>query len=692
MPAGYFVDGKLTYKPLVSVVTEFADRTGLGPAAKTLAVVGEFPFLEKSVPYVFLSRDAFLGAVPANATMRELASMIYAPSTSAPFAGSPGAVILVNAKPCNQASGYLKDADDANSLKIIPSVWGAQGNATTVSITGGGDGDLNEYTIVVANRGVTETFAVDKGLGVFNLSYAHPIDDLVSGTAYGFSNTGAGSGAGQGGAATLTLEKSSDNIELSFTRTLTEHCLKATSAEKSWIPNGPVNGFLTIVKPAAVQTLPAGNLVVHVFGADHNGNPVELPITFTNAEIVGAGAVTKTTNSVSRVDYVSIVGVGWDGSLTISGASATIGAEYGHDFVSEAINYLNTLTGFSASSDSFRPGTIQVAALDAKAPSSADYTLNASKALLVEAFGTYSTLVTVESLNTEAADLSADIQLQMTGGYEISPQISDWQSAFSALRTSPVTVLFPYTTDDAVHRTAFDHAKFMWGKGQRELQVVLSPANDLSLSSLVTLRRGYADYRVTVLPHKVRVTKWTGGASDYQTKYLGLIFAAMQCASTEVGLPLGGSRPNVLAFSGHSSILGPDAADTLIANGFTPLEDVGDGIKIVRWVTTFGASNDPTRTEGSAVESIAFSNIGVREALKPLLNQKATADMTSKIRNAVTFELTRQLGLSILRTWLPETLQVVETPTAYTVKYTIAPILPVNNIAVTSVAIAFPIA
>jgi hypothetical protein len=699
MPAGYFVDGKLTYKPLVSVVTEFAGRSGFGPATKTLAVVGEFPFLESNVPYVFLSQDSFISAVPANSTMRELAAMIYAPSTVAPFAGSPGAVILVNAKPCTQASAYLKDeAEEANVLKIMPSVWGLQGNATTIQIKGGADEDLSEFTVIVANRGTTEEFKVDKGLNVLKVSYLHPTSGLIADTAYGFSDAGNGSG-------TLSVSKAYDEdaVKFDFTRTITQVVVKANSAGKSWIPNAPVSGVISVTKPAAVQAITAGqDLLVHVVGVGADGLPAEETLTFTDGEITGAGAVTHATAAMSSVDYVSVVNGTWVGSLVISGSGPSVGPELGHDSVAEAISYLNTFLGFSASTDSFRAGSIMVTDLDAldatSVPTSGSAGLNASRALLLQAFTLYSSLVTVEQVLDgetpvkKALKLDDDLAIVCSGGTEGLVDESTWASAFQSMRNQPVTVLFPYSTSNSVHRAALTHAKFMWGKGQREMQVVISPENDLPLPALISLRRGYADFRVTVLPHKVRVTKWNGGASDYQTKYLGLIFASMQCANTEVGLPLGGSRPNVLAFSGHSSTLGPDAADSLLANGLTPLEDIGNGITIPRWVTTFGESDDPCRTEGSAVESLAFSNIGVRNVLRPLLNQKASPEMVSKIRISVQSELDRQSNGAVIRTWLPGSLQVQETPTSYVVRYSVAPVLPVNHIAVTSVAIAFPIA
>jgi hypothetical protein len=690
MPAGFFVDGKLTYRPLVSVVTEFAGQTGLGPATKALAVTGEFPFLQVGVPYVFLSQDAFVSAVPANNTMRELASMIYSPSTVAPFAGSPAAVILMNVTPCTQAIGYIKAADVINnSIKLSPKVWGLQSNSTSVIVT---DVALADYLVTISTRGASEQFKVSKGTGTLKLAYAHPTTDLVANTAYGYHDAGAGSGSLDLG---VNVAPNVGEIALTFSRTLPHTVLKTAADGKSWIPNGPVNGALTIAKPAVAQTITDAKLDIYIKGTDANGLPVEEYVYFTKAQIEDAAAVTLTTDIMSSVDYVSLVGAGWVGNLTISGGVVKVGAAHGQDTVAEAVSRFNEILGLTATTDSFRPGSIQVADLDPYATNwnnSTVRSVSASKFLLLEAFNLYASLVTAESLAGSGVDLSANFSVTFSGGTESAVSATEWEAGFAALRTAPVTVLFPYSTEDGVHRAAFAHAKYMWGKGQREMQLVISPPNDMPLATLNTLRRGYSDFRVTVLPHKVRFTKWNGGVSDFQTKYLGLIFSAMQCANAEIGLPLGGSRPNVLAFSGHPSTLGEDGADNLIANCLTPLEDRGDGIRIVRWVTTFSESNDPVRTEGSAVECLAFSNIGVRTALRPLLNQKASPDMVTRIRIAVETELGRQLAAGQLRTWVRSSLQVQETASSYIVKYQVAPVLPVNNIAVTSVAIAFPLA
>jgi hypothetical protein len=147
----------------------------------------------------------------------------------------------------------------------------------------------------------------------------------------------------------------------------------------------------------------------------------------------------------------------------------------------------------------------------------------------------------------------------------------------------------------------------------------------------------------------------------------------------------------VLAFSGDASIMGTDGADTLLANSMTPLEDMGDGIRVVRWVTTYSEDNDPVRTEGSAVEALAFSNIAVRLAVRPFLNTKATPAVAPAIRSTIASEVSSHVYRGILRSWQPDSLVVQETDSAYIARYTISPVLPVNYIAITSVAIAFPI-
>ena len=150
---------------------------------------------------------------------------------------------------------------------------------------------------------------------------------------------------------------------------------------------------------------------------------------------------------------------------------------------------------------------------------------------MVSAIAANSKLVTVEDLHPEGAALNIVSPYAITfGGGSKSATIStDWLSAFTALMTSPVTVLFPYTTDHEVHKAALEHVRLMWGKGQRECQLVVAPADFLTLTELNTKRQDLQDFRVTMLPQSTSVSGWDGVATKYSTLNTGLVFASMQC-------------------------------------------------------------------------------------------------------------------------------------------------------------------
>jgi hypothetical protein len=715
MPAGFFVDGKLTYRPLVSVITEFAGRSGLGPANKVLAVVGEFPFLEKDVPYLFTSQTSFLGTLPANKDMRELANIIYNPSSSAPFAGSPAGVILLNAQPNSQALAYIGSTDAVTqAVKLKSSVWGEEGNSSVFKVVKDANG---VPTVTITNRGYSENFNAPSGLRVLKLAYAHPDED--DGIQYGFGNEGGGTG-------TLTLKKltGEEEASISFTRRVTEAVDRTSdTGDYSWIPNAPIAGSVT-VKPVAGGTLDnnSDNLVAKAFGLDANGATLVATATFSVAEVEAVSPVAKTFQKVGGgggdATFSAIHGVriyptassgsvaagDWTGSLEFAGTVLTaLGPASGQETVAQAIQYLKSIKGFDASTESFKAATTPFASLDAttsiglavgSALSTTTAVLNSTRWSLVSAIAANSKLVTVEDLFPEGAalDIVSPYAITFAGGSKTSTISTDWLSAFTALMTSPITVLFPYTTNHDIHMAALDHVRLMWGKGQRECQLVIAPPDYQTLTQLNTKRQDLQDFRVTMLPQSTRVAQWDGSTSVYSTLNTGLVFASMQCANPEIGLPMGGARPRVLSFDADASIKGTDAADTLLANSMTPLEDLGDGIRVARWVTTYSEDNDLVRTEGSSVEAIGFSNIGVRNAVKPFLNTKATPAVAPAIRSAIAAELSDQVYRGILRAWQPDSLIVEEVSNAYIARYSISPVLPVNHIAVTSVAIAFPIA
>jgi hypothetical protein len=406
------------------------------------------------------------------------------------------------------------------------------------------------------------------------------------------------------------------------------------------------------------------------------------------------------------VDYVKmyVTGAGAtasdvSGSFLFAGnILSALGPSSGQETCAQAIQFLNSITGFTVTTESFRAASTPfkvLDAVDATMTLNGDIVMDASRYSLTQAVVANSSLVTLEDEVIGGAALSLGtlpFVATFSGGTQSATASSDWVSGFAALMTSPVTVLVPYTNNHNVHIAALDHVRLMWSKGQRECQLVIAPTPRMTLTELNTKRRDLQDFRVTMLPHSIRIAQWDGTTSAYSTLYTALMFGAMQCANPEVGLPMGGARPRALAFDGHPTVMGTDAADTLLGNCMTPLEDLGDGIKVVRWVTTYSEDNDLVRTEGSAVEAVAFSNIGVRNAVRPFLNTKATPAVAPAIRSAIAAEVADQVYRGVLRSWQADSLIVEETSTSFLARYTISPVLPVNHIAVTSVAIAFPIA
>lgn len=692
MPQGYYVDGQLTYRPVVSVTTEFADRSGLSPATKALAVIGEFPFLEPYVPYGFTSQGAFLGAAPNNTQLRELANIIYSPSLQAPFNASPALVFLVNARPSTQAFAIAQGADLLDTVKLTSAVWGASGNLAAVTVTP--RVPLGGYDVVVSSNGHTDSFVIDAFDDVLSFSYAHPNNGdvmLAPKTARGFDDTIDGTG-------TLTASKAAgaSDITTVFARTITSDTAGADDTHVSWIPDGPVRGPLTITVPGGDLLTTGPELKFKVTGFNELGVATSETVSFTKAEVEGVGPVSGVTttswSAITKVSAYSDDGAGdWTGDVTLVGFGVSVGPTYGQTSVADAISYLNQLKGFTADTSAFNPTAVPIAQLDPNVGDVLPASFDANRWAFVTGFNSNATYVTAEYVGDYQAppDFSSEVVLTLGGGTQTAADTNSWSSAIDALKVAPATVVFPYTTDSAIQVLCQAHVSFMWGKGQRERQLVVVPPVNSTFTTIKTLRK-QMDFKSTVLADAVRVVQWDGSTSEYSATYWGLMFAALQCATVEIGQPLGGAKPRVVAFTRHPTLAGNDGAEELLRNSITPLDDTGDGIHVVRWVTAHSQNNDPTRTEGSAVESLAFSNISVREAVKPYLNTKALPGMVGSIKATIEATLAAQAASYRIRTWFPKTLIVEERPTAFVARYDVAPILPTNNIAITSNAVAFP--
>lgn len=693
MPAGFYIDGQITYRPVVSVVSEFAAQAGLGPATKTLAVIGEFPFLEAGVPYFYTSETALLAASPNNSTVSDLARLIFRPSTVAPFNASPGLVVLMNVTPNTAAAGAILDPLGAETLRVTSSVWGPAGNLITTTVTP--RVGFSGYDVKVTSNGLSDTFVVEEFSNVLTMAYAHPNngDAMVAPkTARGFDDTIDGTG-------TLTAGKASGaaNISITFSRTLTQDSAGADDTHTSWIPDGPVEGLLTVSVPGGDALAAGTELLVDFWGYNSAGVAATDTVTFTAAEVAGGVAVSKTTlvnwSSVTKVSVYSDAGAGdWTGDLTIAGTSMLVGPARGQDTVAQAIGFLNGLKGFSADTEAFSPTKIPVAQLDPVMADVFPAEFDANRWAFYDSFNANTTLASVEYVGDYALapDFSSEVSFSLAGGTQGSVAGSDWVDALKALRVVPITALVPYSTSTDVILACKDHVVFMWGKGQSECQLVAAAPSGSTLSALRTLRRQLNDFRCTLLCDAVRVRRSDGSTSGYSDVFWGVMFGALQCATTIIGQPLGGARPDIVGFTRHADLAGVEGAEELLRNCITPLLDDGNGIHVVRWVTTHSEDNDFTRTEGSAVESLAVSNIGVRNAVRKYLNQRAVGGVAAAIKADIAAELEQQQKSETIRTWTPQSLVVEETTASFNGRYEVGPILPVLNIAITSVAFSFP--
>lgn len=695
MPAGFYIDGQITYRPVVSVVSQFAGQTGAGGVTKTLAVVGEFPFLQANVPYFYTAEAALLAAAPGNAFLRELARVIFHPGSVGGRRQSPRVVLMLNATPNSQAQAGITDPLGGDTLRIVSDVWGPSGNLITVNVAprvgfGG-------YDVRVTSNGASESFVTEEQNGVLQMAYLHPNngDTMVAPmTARGFDNTIDGTG-------TLTAGKAvgQPNVTVTFSRTISDDCAGPNNTHLSWVPDGPVTGALTITVPGG-DVLAVGPLRVKVTGYSAMGGlttEVTGPTVFTKALVEGVGPTAFTTattwSSISNVSVYSDAGAGdWVGDITFSGTNMLLGPASGQDTVLDVINYLNGLRGFSGDTESSRPSKIPTAQLDPVMADVFPAEFDANRWAFYTGFNENASYAAVEYVGDYALapNLSTEISFPLAGGTQGTAVLGNWEAAFAVLRIHQCTVVVPVSTDVDVATAARDHAVYMWGKGQSECQVVLAAPGNSTLSALKLRRRQLNDFRATLLCDTVRVRMPDGSITAPSATYWAVMFGALQCSTADAGQPLGGALPYVVSFSRHASIQSVEGAEELLRSSITPLLDDGTGVKVARWVTTYSEDNDLTRTEGSAVESLALSNIGVRRAVTGYLNQRAISGLAPAIQGDIAAELGRQVDNTLIRTWEPSSLKVQETATAFVGRYNVAPILPVLNIAITSVAFSFP--
>lgn len=721
MAGGVVVNGTKTYFPDVYVTPEFANLLATPPGSGYVALVGSFPFLEQNVAYLSTTQTAFELLAPRDPGQLKLSNLLWNPSNDARAPGAPAGVYLFNIDTTTQAQAYLQDVTPANTVLLKSKIWGPRGNLTVVTVESESVGGKTFTSFTAANNGVTlDRFRVAGDDNVLTLTYLNPnaADGSSPYTASGFAGTGL-SGTSSGW---VKAAKAGDDLDLTFSVTLSASHVDNTGTHIAWQPSGPVDGAVTYGTGAgSVVAGGAGSEeLVFLFAGTVNGVATwERCIRSAAQCLAGTTATTVTSWSTltSVIVYPCSSGDAAAGVSTVSAAAAgtagtpagtiatagpvfsghcfpTMNEAAGQKYCSDVITYVSIYesSGFTASTGSSKASETLVASLDTKAATTIidGLALGATAFWLVEAINANSVLVEASQVLQTQVDLSGDpLVVRLTGGSKTTGGTPEYTDCLETASWYDIDAIVPMDDSSAVHALVKDHVDYMSGVGANERSAYLGATADETLTALTTRAIALNERCSLICEQADRVT-YNGRTVTLEPYEYAALLAAWECGN--FGKPLTRKNPGIVAVYRNSSLATRDAQEQAIASGINiTVTPPGRAPELMRHVTCYTTTEDASRTEASAMRSTFLTCRGVRAALRSALGSGATGATKAVIESLTTGALDRLVTAGTIQSWVASSLVVSQYADRWQVRFTYSPSYPVNFILVTPV-VSIPIA
>jgi hypothetical protein len=661
MAGGIVINGRFTARPGLYSNIEYITIPSAPTQGSVLAVVGEFPFLEKGVPYLSTSQKSLEDLAPSSMLLKKLSSIIYNPFRDAANSAAPAQVYLMS--PVGNEQAKVSFGSPGGTITVKAKQWGTTGNKTSFRIK---NNALGGYDVVVANNGVQENIRVPDEPAAMNLRYAYPGTALSTYPVKGFGTWGDGP-TGSEGSVSVSVGDSyagldTGDVRVSFSRILKAAAAGVTGSDESWIPDGPVYGQLSI-RGINTPTLTNGKMTVKVTGISNStGGTVTDEVVFNNsAELLTAKLTPTSFASVSLVRLTletTTPATTFSGRIQIEGNNFPIfNAAGGQTYIAEMIRAIQPYSayGFYATTVSSRVSSIKLTELDAISAAvntSGGYNLTLYGAKIVNTVNAASRLVTLERGDVAAPVVPAGAGYFsfLAGGTEANPVLAtDWSDALSELVWYNIDVLCAFydptgTTpaEDVILPEFIAHLGTMWSDGANERTLWTGAGNGETLNELVQRSALFNSERVMVVADSAYIQQPDGSTELMRPYWHALMHAAADASQLTVD-SLTRARLRVLGTSRDASLSSKEAMNDLIQAGliiaFTP---PGGVPRIEREVTTWTQDTNPARTEAICTRSVRDSTKAMRAALEDLLNPGGGVRVLADVKATVITELARQ--------------------------------------------------
>lgn len=682
MAGGIVINGRFIARPGIFASYEYLTLPGSPTQGGVLAVVGEFPYLQQNVPYASLTQADFERLAPSLPDHLRMSNIIYNPILNTSIAGAPAAVMLVSPVPTTQAFGTLLDVGGDASIKVASRMWGTMGNQTRFRIVP--NVAIGGWDVVVANNGKQENIRVPAEPSPAVISYAYPVEPGVAGPA---PHTSEGFGVFVDDVGSVVRgEVDSDGVHLTFSKVLTTGAVADTASHISWLPNGPIDGALTI---AAVTggVLSTGVLTVKVTGIDATTGLADTElVTFSVAECLAGDSKVTTTlwASVASVSVYTAAAATFTGSVTIAGAHFPVLNEAnGQNTVAELIQFLSQYrdAGFTTTTSSPRTASILLSVLDEVGEANLSLTLSADTWKIVTTVNASSTLVTLTDEGTQAPNVPVEgTFFFLAGGSVGSVTAADWGDALDELRWYNVDDVHAFydptgtpPASDAIFPFFKTHITTMWSDGANERFLWTAAGINDSFSTLVARAQLFNSERCAVVVDSANIQQYSGATELMSPKWYSLMHAAASASLLQVR-SLTRANLRVVGNSRNTATYSDEVVNELLRAGLILTTLPAGGIpRIEREVTTWTTDTNPARTEVICTRSVRASTKDMRTTLDAILSPESAIVTAGALRTQVAARLEIQKNLlnPLISNYDAASIRVVEYADRFDVSYVI---------------------
>jgi hypothetical protein len=328
--------------------------------------------------------------------------------------------------------------------------------------------------------------------------------------------------------------------------------------------------------------------------------------------------------------------------MTIDNSTLTLEAPVGtpvasvqladYPTVQQLVDYMNTISGFSAAVLNGNGNTATPNALDSLSNQDvklASYTATANLQAAIDWFNGMSELFVTASRPAGVGDLPTPTNwTYLAGGSDGVTTNTDWSDALTALQTEDVQWLAAMSGDGSIRAMVDAHCHYMSTTAEMERRAILGEPIGTSDANAITDALALNSDRSSLV-HIGHYDYDPSGALTLYPSYMTAALVAAGFAGMNPGQSMTNKSIDVRGLERDLRV--PTDTDPLIIGGVLPIIKTKNGYKVSKAISTWLNNSKYDKVEVSTGTALDYTARSVREALDPLRGDIGSPELLSLV-------------------------------------------------------------